>query len=219
MSTRFPLREKRKAQTRASLVKAAQDLFSRKGYEETTLEQIAGHAGLHVQTLYRHFSSKQDLATAGDQDVLDRFRQLIEDPAREGNTFEFWRAWVKQRAESVMTDGGKRYRKALRARAAVSSVSIRLLTIGQAYEDLLTDSLARDFQMAAERVSSPRLVATMLWGGNLHVVRCYAGEERFDLVAEAVRLVDTVEGMFRDLAVSEGPRRKKSSRASVKSRR
>ena len=92
MNTRFPLREKRKAQTRASLIKAAQDLFSRKGYDETTLEQIAGHAGLHVQTLYRHFSSKQDLATAGDQDVLDRFRQLIEDPAREGNTFEFWRA-------------------------------------------------------------------------------------------------------------------------------
>lgn len=207
LGTRFPLREKRKARTRASLIKASRALFSRKGYGETTLQEVAEHAGLHVQTLYRHFQTKQDLATAGDQDLLDRFRALITDPARAGNTFEFWRAWVKQAAEAVVTDGGKRYRKYLRARAALPVVSIRLLSIGQAYEDLLTASLANDFRMTAERVSTPRLVAVMLWGGNSHVVRSYAGEhageDDFDLVSEAVGVVDSVEKMFGDLVVPD----------------
>lgn len=52
---------------------AAIDLFASKGYEETTLESIAKKAGLHVQTLYRHFPTKSDLAAAILHDhLLDR---------------------------------------------------------------------------------------------------------------------------------------------------
>ncbi len=92
MATQFPLREKRKAQTRANLIQAAMELFANNGYQETTLEQVAEKAGLHVQTLYRHFRSKQELATATDQDLLDEFRSIITAPNRRGNTFACWRA-------------------------------------------------------------------------------------------------------------------------------
>ena len=33
-------------------------LFQRYGFEDTTLESIAEEAGLHVQTLYRHFPKR-----------------------------------------------------------------------------------------------------------------------------------------------------------------
>ncbi len=39
-------------------------LFVEHGYEEVTLKQVAEHADIHVQTLYKHFDSKLSLATS-----------------------------------------------------------------------------------------------------------------------------------------------------------
>lgn len=45
-SGKYPMREKRKAESRASLIKAAQQLFSINGYEETTLDEVAEKIGV-----------------------------------------------------------------------------------------------------------------------------------------------------------------------------
>jgi AcrR family transcriptional regulator len=195
MASRFPLREQRKAETREKLMRSAARLFASNGYEATTLEDVAEDAGLHVQTLYRHFPTKQDLATSGDQDLLERFRQAILDPERTGNTFEFWRDWVAQAAGWVVRDGGANYRRYLRSSARLPAVSVRLKAIQDQYEDLLTQSLARDIGECEQRVGRARLIAGMLLAGNSYVVRSYA-QEKFDLVAEAVAVTEAVEGMF-----------------------
>ena len=75
----------RGAKTRATqrkIVDAATDLFVAEGYHATTLEQIAGRAGVSVQTVYFHFGNKRsvlkqavDLAAVGDDEtvaMLDR---------------------------------------------------------------------------------------------------------------------------------------------------
>ena len=198
MSTsQFPLREKRKAATRRSLIRAAQTLFAANGYDATTLEEVANHAGLHVQTLYRHFSSKQELATAGDEDLLESFAAAISDPARDTDTFTFWRDWVHAATQKVtQDDGGQGYRAFLLQRWTQPLVSSQLLRIGHQYEDLLTESLARDFGMPAGGVGTPRLVAAMLWGVHNHVQRLHASQEGFDLANEVIAAIDAVEALF-----------------------
>ena len=201
-TTQFPLREKRKAATRRSLIQSAQTLFSANGYDTTTLEEIADHAGLHVQTLYRHFASKQDLATAGDEDLLASFRAAITDPARGGDTFLFWREWIRSAtAKVIQGDGGEGYRAFLLQRWTQPLVSSQLIRIGHQYEDLLTESLARDFAMPAENAGTPRLVAIMLWGVNAHVQRLHASQEGFDLGKEIIQAIDAVEALFGHLVV------------------
>ncbi len=196
-TTQFPLREKRKAATRSSLIRSAQTLFATQGYEQTTLEEVAGHAGLHVQTLYRHFASKQELATAGDEDLLDRFTRAIRDPQRQTSTFSFWREWVRQAIERVtQEDGGQQYRAFLLQRWTQPLVSSQLIRISHQYEDLLTESLAADFALPAEGTGTPRLVAIMLWGVNAHVQRLHASHAEFDLAKEAVVVIDAVEALF-----------------------
>lgn len=44
---------------------AATDLFTEKGYEETTVEEIADRAGLSKRSFFRYFSSKRDLMASG----------------------------------------------------------------------------------------------------------------------------------------------------------
>ncbi|WP_300379202.1 TetR/AcrR family transcriptional regulator [Henriciella sp.] len=111
MTTKYPLRTKRKAETRKKIVGAAQEIFYRKGYDDTTLEEIAEAAGVHVQTLYRHFANKQELASSGDTSWLERFRESINDRDRSGNTFEFWRNWLRFSLGRLTSDGGEPYRR------------------------------------------------------------------------------------------------------------
>lgn len=48
--------------TRQRLVRAALELFTTRGYHETSTAQIAKKAGVAEGTMYRHFSGKQHLA-------------------------------------------------------------------------------------------------------------------------------------------------------------
>ena len=56
--------------TRARLLTAAFELFSRQGYEQTTVAQIAAAAGVTEMTFYRHFGSKVQLLVDDPYDPL-----------------------------------------------------------------------------------------------------------------------------------------------------
>jgi AcrR family transcriptional regulator len=48
----------------ARIVEAAAALFQERGFEETTMQEVAGRAGLAVGTLYNYFRSKSGLGLA-----------------------------------------------------------------------------------------------------------------------------------------------------------
>ncbi len=54
---------------RERLVRAALDLFAERGYDNTTVAQIAERAGLTKSTFFRHFPDKREVLAAG-QDTL-----------------------------------------------------------------------------------------------------------------------------------------------------
>ncbi|MFI6709638.1 TetR/AcrR family transcriptional regulator [Nonomuraea sp. NPDC050478] len=58
------LREAKKERTREALVEAAVRLFEEKGYERTTVAQIAAAAQLSTRTFFLHFAAKEDVLLA-----------------------------------------------------------------------------------------------------------------------------------------------------------
>jgi AcrR family transcriptional regulator len=54
-------REKQKAETFVDIMRSAEELFMRQGYEKTSMQQIANHSGLTKGALYHHFDSKEAL--------------------------------------------------------------------------------------------------------------------------------------------------------------
>jgi AcrR family transcriptional regulator len=54
------LRARRRALTERDIEDAALDAFETHGFEHTTMEQIAAHAGVSVRTAFRYFPSKID---------------------------------------------------------------------------------------------------------------------------------------------------------------
>src|SRR5437588_7471907 len=65
-ATRLPADERR-----ATILEAAGQLFGERGYDGTTLDDVAAAAGVTKPIIYRHFSSKQGLYLA----LLERHRQ------------------------------------------------------------------------------------------------------------------------------------------------
>lgn len=69
MST-YPDASTRVERTRARISAAALDLFSRNGYERTTVDDIAAAAGVTPMTFYRHFGTKDQVLIGDPYDPL-----------------------------------------------------------------------------------------------------------------------------------------------------
>ncbi|MEQ8860966.1 MAG: TetR/AcrR family transcriptional regulator [Pseudomonadales bacterium] len=196
MNQQYPLREQRKQRSREALVRSAARLFARRGFAATTLEEVADDAGLHVQTLYRHFPNKAELAAAVDQQNLESFREAFR--TRDADTLHFWRAWVEQAARRLTADGGNAYRKGLLNFYNLPSLSSTYLQTWNEYEEILAEGLREDFGAPdGPRANLPMLVACMLWAGTRRAAYDWANASgKRDLVAECVAVVDTVIAEF-----------------------
>src|ERR1700759_3652108 len=55
------LRDRKKARTRQAIIDAAAELFATRGYEETTIADIAAAADIGTRTFFSYFASKEEV--------------------------------------------------------------------------------------------------------------------------------------------------------------
>jgi AcrR family transcriptional regulator len=105
-----PKRERQAQQTREQIIDAARRLFARVGFAKTTVEAIAGEAGVSAQTVYASVGSKRGIVLAlldrmeveGGNEELRRELESSEDPRRQVRAIVRFNRQLFERGQDVL---------------------------------------------------------------------------------------------------------------------
>jgi AcrR family transcriptional regulator len=151
-NTRGPgRREQHREDTRSRLIAAARALFMRKGFDSTSMEEIAERAGVSRRTCFRYFPSKEELAFPHRERRLQLFGALIrQSPPGESAYEAVKRAclvmageYMNERAEVVVLERLTLRHPLLRAREREND---------RHWENAIVGALARDSRIELARI-------------------------------------------------------------------
>lgn len=131
-----PLRAQRARETRAALLEAATTLFIEQGWARTGMRDVAKRAGVAVETLYSHFSSKRVLLDA----VVD-----------EAVTGDAEPIPVAERAEFLALGRGRRSERIAAAATLVTDVHRRTAPFARLLREAASSDAEIDEVLRATR--------------------------------------------------------------------
>ena len=184
------LRERKKAKTRLLLRDCALRLFRERGYEGTTVEEIASAAEVSTSTFFRYFRAKEDVVLADEYDPL-----LIEAFRAQPGAVRPLTAF-RHALQEVLGDLPPVTRRELHQRIAlIQSVP----ALRSAFLDQLADSLEQFEQLVAQRVGrqagdpSVRLFAAAVLGVMISVYLHGASEPDADIVGALDQALEALD--------------------------
>ncbi|MGW3659405.1 TetR/AcrR family transcriptional regulator [Streptomyces sp. NPDC005151] len=187
--TGLGLRERKKLRTRQAIREAARRLIDERGYDNTTIEQIAAEAVVSPSTVFRYFPSKEHIVLTDDYAKFS-MAFLRERPADEPPLAAL-RAVVTEMVRRLAEDFSEEYRW---RRELVRQVPAMRALVGEA-QDSWIESVS---EMLAERAGLPaaNLELRVLVGavtGAFHQVLWGDHSEDTDLVEMIERALAVLE--------------------------
>lgn len=185
--TRSPgLRERKKQQTREKIERVALELFARRGYDETTLAEIAEAADVSPRTIFSYFDGKDDILFCDEPSYVEMLRDALEQRPAGATTVDALRDFI---ASMPPPDERAMLRKKVIARNPDLQVKLRG-HIGQ-LEGMLTDSIAQDIGAGPDDVRPALIAASMTAAFATVRDRLEAAEEEPDH-QQVMRILDQV---------------------------
>lgn len=93
---KYPLRTKKKNQTRRKIILDTAKLASMGSFNSITMAMVADRADVHVTTLFTHFKNKRELLAALSEPAMQDLSQHVAESRGKVPFFKFYKAlWVK----------------------------------------------------------------------------------------------------------------------------
>ncbi|GGW30357.1 TetR family transcriptional regulator [Streptomyces caelestis] len=167
------LRERKKQRTRDALLRAALELFATRGYEETTVDDIAAAVDVSQRTFFRYFAGKEETAfyvtRLAETQVVEavRARPPGEAPleALRRALLESWDAINETIEEIVPVDLHMRVYRVIESTPALLAAHLRRAT---ELEEELARIIAEREGLDVDADPRPRIVVA-LFGGVIRV--------------------------------------------------
>jgi AcrR family transcriptional regulator len=150
------LRERKKQQTRDRIASEALRLFAERGYDETTLADIADAAEVAPRTIFAYFDSKEDIVLCKELTFLETLKHKLDERPPGTTTVDALRDFL---STIEQPDEQAKLRKQIFQR----NPSLQMRMRGQLgeLEPILAESIATDLGADPDDIR-PRLIAASM---------------------------------------------------------
>jgi AcrR family transcriptional regulator len=186
------LRERKKQKTRETIIKVALELFDERGYEQTTIAEIADAAEVSPRTIFAYFPSKEDILFCDLPEARERLAQALRERPEGATALDALRDFI---AGSLSADGNE----VLRKRILASDETLRRSKRARfaPFEQLMIEAIAEDLHAGPDDIR-PQIVASALTAAfsAVHDRDPAAQPESFS-PEQAMAVIDDVMGFLR----------------------
>jgi AcrR family transcriptional regulator len=181
------LRERNKARRRAAIVRAACELFAERGYDATTIADIAEAAEVSPRSVTMYFPAKQDIALSRFGEELASLTDALRDRRPGETAYGVFGRWLL--ASQAEPGDREFYRLARRMFAANPDLgALRAARIAAAVREGAA-IIAADTGSDADAIG-PRLAAAATAAIVMEVIDTEPGADREVAVAAAMRFLE-----------------------------
>jgi AcrR family transcriptional regulator len=181
-SQQISLRERKKRLAQATIEETALRLFQQKGYEQTSIQDIADAVMISSRTFFRYFASKEEVIFAPMYAIQSEGLHFLEQVAPTGSvhvalkaTFEYLASLYQQQRTNFLT----RYHLAMQIPSIVSVYLHALIAI----EPAMCDTLCSRLEDGTSRHEICLLVAIYMAALRVALLEWLEQEAQGDLVS------------------------------------
>jgi AcrR family transcriptional regulator len=186
------LRERKKQKTRDTIIKVALELFAERGYEKTTIAEIADAAEVSPRTIFAYFPSKEDILFCDLPESQERLARALRERPEGATALDALRDFI---AGSFSPDRNE----ALRKRIVACDETLRRNERARfaPFEALMVEAIAEDLHAGPDDIR-PQIVAAALTAAfsAVHDRDPAASPESFS-PEQAMAVIDDVMGFLR----------------------
>ena len=158
------LRARKQQQTRRDLISAAMRLFERKGYEQTTVAEIAAAAGVSTKTFFNYFASKDEVLFPHLSRRIDAAVALIDQRGPDDQMADVLVAAMQHMLADALTaevDGGL---AAVRLPMIMSVPAVQAATLHRYFlaETQLALALHRAYEDALDPAAAAAVIGSVM---------------------------------------------------------
>jgi AcrR family transcriptional regulator len=191
-----PLQARKQDVVRSAIWDAAIGLFAERGFDETTIDEIARAAGVSTRTFFRYFASKADLMGQG----MITYRSLLGEAVRRAPDALTPMQVLRHTVHRVAADAAAQPRTRQIVDIASASPAAREAQLARRaeVENALAESFAIRSRTGADDDVSGRLLAALTLAAVDVTFRVWSKTEGADIAAIADDVLDTLTGLVAD---------------------
>jgi AcrR family transcriptional regulator len=176
---------------------AAISLFAERGYDETSVDDIAEAAGISVRTLFRYFTSKEDIVFAKTGEISGFLGGIVDQPSELSPMSAIRKAFLQQQLlDDDEQDLVLLFHKALSTTAALQG---RYLAYREDFRRQIAKALAR--RAGRRKASETDILTALVAETVLH--HAYSRWVEASGKVKLASLIDSAFQTFGDLAAME----------------
>jgi AcrR family transcriptional regulator len=150
------LRDRRKRRTAEAIVAGSLELFTERGFDRTTIDQIAASADISRRTFFRYFADKEELFFAEDERLLEVIEATLDDAPAGEPVLELARRATRALAANSVADPERRLARE-RLIAATPALQARRMAKNLRWEQAIAARLVERGSTEQEALLVPKL--------------------------------------------------------------